>query len=301
MYWKWKQKWPVSLAVTFAILFSTVGTATATGSIGPDDLPAMTADDVKESAPETDKDGDKESSPDTDEDDMEESPPETDEDDNEESAPETDGDDVEESSPEAEADADDEESSPETNEDDEVESSPETDEDDDEESSPDTDEGDEAESSPKIDENAPLEDPDDGSITAPEDPDATLSADLIPGDHEHSWSIDWDYDESHHWHECDAEGCPLTDNSKKDGHAEHSYDENNLCTVCGFDLDSQIAMLAEGAVPTYQEAYEAMIAFKEEYPEGMTWTNFTPYGTNGPFGDSYTWKGGPIYGAHKTL
>lgn len=47
-------------------------------------------------------------------------------------------------------------------------------------------------------------------------------------------------------------------------------------------------------VPTYQEAYERMIALQTKYKEGMTWTNSTPYSLN----NSYTWKGGKIEGVN---
>ena len=43
--------------------------------------------------------------------------------------------------------------------------------------------------------------------------------------HEHSWSDEWQKDENHHWHECTVSGCPVTDNSQKDGYAEHIYDQ----------------------------------------------------------------------------
>lgn len=47
-------------------------------------------------------------------------------------------------------------------------------------------------------------------------------------------------------------------------------------------------------IPTYQEAYERMSALRTKYPEGMTWTNSTPYSLN----NSYTWKGGRIEGVN---
>lgn len=46
--------------------------------------------------------------------------------------------------------------------------------------------------------------------------------------------------------------------------------------------------------PTYEEAYEAMIALKEELPEGMVWTNYTPYGRDGEWGDAYRFLGGKV-------
>ncbi|MCQ4635726.1 hypothetical protein NE619_03210 [Anaerovorax odorimutans] len=43
--------------------------------------------------------------------------------------------------------------------------------------------------------------------------------------HIHNWSSDWSSDDTHHWHECLAADCPITDKSKKDGYGEHQ--ENN--------------------------------------------------------------------------
>ena len=66
--------------------------------------------------------------------------------------------------------------------------------------------------------------------------------------HEHSWSSEWTHNETHHWHECTAEGCTVTDNAGKDGYAEHVWDKGTVtksatetekgeekftCTVCG--------------------------------------------------------------------
>ena len=66
--------------------------------------------------------------------------------------------------------------------------------------------------------------------------------------HVHSWSLGWTHNETHHWHECTAEGCTVTDKADKDGYAEHVWDkgtgtksatetekgeEKFTCTVCG--------------------------------------------------------------------
>ena len=66
--------------------------------------------------------------------------------------------------------------------------------------------------------------------------------------HEHSWSSGWTHNETHHWHECTAEGCTVTDKADKDGYAEHVWDKGTVtksatetekgeekftCTVCG--------------------------------------------------------------------
>lgn len=54
--------------------------------------------------------------------------------------------------------------------------------------------------------------------------------------------------------------------------------------------------IEKAAGPTYQEVYSGMIQLKEQYPEGMTWNNYEPYGTKGNLGAAYTWKGGKILG-----
>lgn len=54
--------------------------------------------------------------------------------------------------------------------------------------------------------------------------------------HVHSWADDWAHDETHHWHNCTAGGCDITDNSKKNGYEAHVYDDNEdtTCNVCGY-------------------------------------------------------------------
>ena len=58
-----------------------------------------------------------------------------------------------------------------------------------------------------------------------------------PPAHIHSWSEEWSSDSGHHWHECTAAGCALTDNSQKDGYGEHIYDDGQdaVCNVCGYE------------------------------------------------------------------
>ena len=53
----------------------------------------------------------------------------------------------------------------------------------------------------------------------------TYSAPVTVTVHEHNWSDTWSSDGSCHWHECTVAGCPITDNSQKDGYAVHSYDQ----------------------------------------------------------------------------
>ncbi len=49
--------------------------------------------------------------------------------------------------------------------------------------------------------------------------------------HSHTWSSAWAADDTHHWHECTAEGCDVTDNANKDGYGEHSYNDGQC--ECG--------------------------------------------------------------------
>lgn len=59
--------------------------------------------------------------------------------------------------------------------------------------------------------------------------------------HSHAWSTAWTNSDTHHWHECSADGCGVTDNSSKDGYAEHVYVWGNngsthwqKCSVCSW-------------------------------------------------------------------
>ena len=59
--------------------------------------------------------------------------------------------------------------------------------------------------------------------------------------HTHDWATRWSSNSTHHWHECTAEGCTITDNSQKDGYAEHSGTDDNNCTTavtceCGYEI-----------------------------------------------------------------
>ena len=142
------------------------------------------------------------------------------------------------------------------------------------------------------------EGPADEPSAAPVNPDNALSADLKSDACDHIWSKDWSYDENGHWHECGNKDCPVTDNSEKDGYGKHTYDEDNECSICGYVDPASVSQLSKtaGTVPTYEEAYEAMIALKETYHEGMEWTNFKPYGRDSEK-DAYRWHGGKIFGA----
>ncbi|MGN0689940.1 MAG: hypothetical protein ACI4KH_05940 [Oscillospiraceae bacterium] len=42
--------------------------------------------------------------------------------------------------------------------------------------------------------------------------------------HFHSWSNVWESNDTHHWHNCTAEGCDVTSNSGKNGYGEHEFE-----------------------------------------------------------------------------
>lgn len=68
---------------------------------------------------------------------------------------------------------------------------------------------------------------------------ATYSVTITPPHtHTHTWAAKWSSDGTHHWHECTADGCDLTDNTQKDGYAAHTggtatCTEKAACEVCG--------------------------------------------------------------------
>ena len=76
-------------------------------------------------------------------------------------------------------------------------------------------------------------------------------------EHDHIWSSAWTTDENAHWHECTYEfsTCDITDNTKKAGYGEHTFDEGKVtteatcteagvktytCTVCGYEKTEEI-------------------------------------------------------------
>ena len=67
--------------------------------------------------------------------------------------------------------------------------------------------------------------------------------------HTHTWATAWSKDTTHHWRECTALDCDITDNSQKDGYAPHTPggwivdtpatsskwgQRHKECTVCGY-------------------------------------------------------------------
>ena len=46
------------------------------------------------------------------------------------------------------------------------------------------------------------------------------------------WSTEWETTATRHWHNCTAEGCPVTSILEKDGYAAHDFSNNGIC-ICG--------------------------------------------------------------------
>lgn len=44
-------------------------------------------------------------------------------------------------------------------------------------------------------------------------------------EHQHKWATTWAHDDANHWYECEADECPITANSEKDGYGQHSYSD----------------------------------------------------------------------------
>ena len=56
--------------------------------------------------------------------------------------------------------------------------------------------------------------------------------------HNHTWDGDWTTNDTHHWHECTAAGCPITDDAGKDSYAAHAggtatCTDKAVCDTCG--------------------------------------------------------------------
>ena len=54
--------------------------------------------------------------------------------------------------------------------------------------------------------------------------------------HTHAWATTWTTSATHHWHECTAADCPVTENSGKDGYGAHVYDndQDTTCNTCNY-------------------------------------------------------------------
>lgn len=81
-----------------------------------------------------------------------------------------------------------------------------------------------------------------------------MASETIPATgtpHVHNWSASWTSDAAHHWHNCTAADCTVSDNSQKSGYAAHtasgwiidrpaSFNQDGTrhkeCTVCGYRM-----------------------------------------------------------------
>ena len=78
----------------------------------------------------------------------------------------------------------------------------------------------------------------------------------ITPSHTHSWAEDWSRSETHHWHECTAEGCDVTENSEKNGYGAHDYtdDTDTDCNTCGYERT-----ISGGGGGTHYPAYHGPV------------------------------------------
>lgn len=93
--------------------------------------------------------------------------------------------------------------------------------------------------------------------------------------HEHQWNVDeWSNDDDCHWHECVAEGCPIKENSEKDGYAIHEMSEWEIvteakfkedglkkrnCQICGYEEEEIIPKLSDSHVHEFEGREEVII------------------------------------------
>lgn len=58
--------------------------------------------------------------------------------------------------------------------------------------------------------------------------------------HTHDWAEEWTNDETSHWHDCNAQGCDVTDKAQKNGYGSHDWAEKNgTCKVCSMDCPAK--------------------------------------------------------------
>ncbi len=57
-------------------------------------------------------------------------------------------------------------------------------------------------------------------------------------DTKHNWDSVWQKDDTHHWHNCTDEDCPIANDADKNGYGEHTWDSGNVtkqptCSAAG--------------------------------------------------------------------
>lgn len=95
---------------------------------------------------------------------------------------------------------------------------------------------------------------------------------------------------------------PILDDEVSEGLVGIWSDKPSILIDGEEEAEESLAMsvfdLARGvSCPTYAEVHESMTAMKDVFYEGMTWTNFEPYGSKGEWGDAYWFQGGAVKGA----
>lgn len=110
--------------------------------------------------------------------------------------------------------------------------------------------------------------------------------------HVHQWATEWTSDDTHHWHECTAEGCTLTAgtaNSEKGGYEEHDWTAANCTTA----KTCSICDKTEGSALGHDWADATCTAPKTCKRTGCTATDGSPLGhdwdTVWTIGDNKHW------------
>lgn len=102
--------------------------------------------------------------------------------------------------------------------------------------------------------------------------------------HIHDWdTVNWNNDEDAHWHECLVDDCPITDNTRKDGYADHEFSDWTIvseakfredglkkrnCNICGYEEEEIIPKLSDSHVHEF-EGTEEIIRDPKCYELGL--------------------------------
>lgn len=107
----------------------------------------------------------------------------------------------------------------------------------------------------------------------------TPNSDTPPVGHTHIWDTVWKNDAAHHWHDCTASDCTISDDSQKSGYAAHtagswvvdwpatstqSGTRHRSCTVCGYEMVRESIPATGGSFPSWDS------------PSGDSPSNTTP-------------------------
>ena len=78
--------------------------------------------------------------------------------------------------------------------------------------------------------------------------DITLYAQWKKNQHVHKWNETvWSGNDTHHWHECIADGCDVMDDTQKDAYGRHEY-ANGVC-ICGKEEEKTPVALTINIIP----------------------------------------------------